>query len=65
MFGEQIFKIMLHLIWKLVIDPDRLTLCAKYPGPDPRQHLSTYTKQTSKQTIIFKYFKSVSNKKII
>lgn len=35
MFREQIFKIMLHLIWKLVIDPDRLTLCAKYPGPDP------------------------------
>lgn len=44
MFRVQIFKIMLHLIWKLVIDPDGLTLGAKHPGPDPRQHLSTYIK---------------------
>lgn len=48
MFREQIFKIM-HF-WKLVIDPDRLTLGDKHPGPDLRHYLSTYTKETNEQT---------------
>lgn len=48
MFREQILKIM-HF-WKLFIDPDRLTLGDKHPGPDLRHYLSTYTKETNEKT---------------
>lgn len=62
MFREQIFKIP-HF-WKLVIDPDGLTLGDKHPGPDLRHYLSTYNKEENEQTNnISKCFKSSSNKK--